>query len=74
MQKGEMRMIEVFEEKTVPVPLNAEEDGSGAFLPIINAGEEQTRLAILRDYCLSLDGADKKIVDIICHAKWGDSK
>lgn len=73
MQKGEAKMIEVFEEKTVPVPLNAEEDGSGAFLPIINAGDE-TRLAILRDYCLSLDGADKKIVDIICHAKWGDSK
>lgn len=70
-------MIEVFEEEavnTVPVPLPMGKDGSDAFLPIINAGEEQTRLAILRDYCLSLDGADKKIVDIICHAKWGDSK
>lgn len=66
-------MIEVFEEKTIPVPQPAREDGSDAFLPIINAGEE-TRLAILRDYCLSLDGADKKVVDIICHAKWGDCK
>ena len=63
-------MIEVFEEKTIPAPLPVGEDGSDAFLPTTNAGEE-TRLAILRDYCLSLDGADKKVVDIICHAKWG---
>ena len=66
-------MKEVFEEKTIPAPLPVGEDGSDAFLPIANVGEE-TRLAILRDYCLSLDGADKKIVDIICHAKWGDGK
>ena len=73
MQKGEMRMIEVFDDETILPPVPVNEDGSSAVLPIAKTCVE-IRLAILRDYCLSLDGADKKIVDIICHAKWGDSK